>query len=400
MKKVLSFILLLSLAISIFGSSFAYAEGETVYTSGIYKYKFIADKQIEITEYNGSEAKLIIPSEIDGTTVVGIGKEAFADDEYLVEVTIPDTVIYLDEMAFYFCSEVKTFNLSNNLEKIGRGAFAYCYTVQSINFPESLKEIGNLAFYDCTGMVTYTIPASVTKIGDFAFNLNTNLASITVNENNSEYCSEKGALYNKDKTTLICYPPKKTDPEFDVPDSVKTIENSAFQYAKNLVTVRLFEVETIGVEAFYDCTSLANIQIPFTLKSIGEDAFVNCKIKKLSVPETLIYMGEHAFGFEYNEKEMVYLPLGTVELIGKSGTVGYWYAKKIGLRFEETGVCNKGDINADGKVDIIDVALLRASIIGIYDMNDTARVRADVSRDNKADIIDAVILRSFIVNYM
>ena len=57
-----------------------------------------------------------------------------------------------------------------------------------------------------------------------------------------------------------------------------------------------------------------------------------------------------------------------------------------------------GDINGDGNVDILDVALLRAHIVGNKTLTDDEVKIADVNGDNNADIIDVALIRNYIVN--
>ena len=59
----------------------------------------------------------------------------------------------------------------------------------------------------------------------------------------------------------------------------------------------------------------------------------------------------------------------------------------------------KGDVNADGKVSIIDVVLVRAHIVKTKQITEIEEInRADVNSDNKINIVDVVIIRSKIVN--
>ena len=60
-----------------------------------------------------------------------------------------------------------------------------------------------------------------------------------------------------------------------------------------------------------------------------------------------------------------------------------------------------GDVNLDGVVDVVDVALIRAHIVKSRDLSlidDKATTRADVNSDKNVDIIDVVIIRNIIVS--
>lgn len=400
MKRFISILLMMILVVTSFASTAFVAEAEeTLYVSGDYKYRFAVGTKIEIAEYKGKSEKLVIPQAIDGHTVIGIGKNAFAGNDKLLSLTIPNTVTYIDDFAFLYCSEMTSVKLPDNLEKIGKGAFSYCFSLTGINLPTTLKSIGDLAFTECSEIKTMYIPINCQEIGKGAFCLTASLTEFTVNNLNQYFVAIDGVLYNKNKTTLIAYPSKKADKSFDVPDSVKNIADYAFYGADLLESVNMFGVENIGAEAFSDCSLLAAVNLSLTLKTIGENAFVNCpKIRRIGIPDSVLSIGKHAIGYEYNERGKIYLPLGTIIIYGKEGYAGYLYAQETGLRFEKTGENDLGDINLDGKINIVDIVLLRAHIVNPNKaLNDEQLNRANLNRDEKVNILDVVLLRNQIV---
>lgn len=58
----------------------------------------------------------------------------------------------------------------------------------------------------------------------------------------------------------------------------------------------------------------------------------------------------------------------------------------------------KGDINSDGEVNIIDVVLARAHIVGNNILDESGIAKGDINDDGTLDIVDVVIMRSIIVN--
>ena len=128
-------------------------------------------------------------------------------------------------------------------------------TTVSYNDKEySVTSIGEEAFYSCVDLTSVTIPNSVSNIGQSAFGDRTGLTDIIVDIDNESYSSENGVLFNKDKTALIQYPHAKSGTEYVIPNSVATI----------------------GMGAFFDCTSLTSISIPNSVTSIGGWAFSLC----------------------------------------------------------------------------------------------------------------------------
>lgn len=98
-----------------------------------------SDKAGEVIIENGME--------IEGfdADVIAIASNAFANNETLTKIKIPDTV-----------------------ETIGGGAFEGCSALEEVAIPDSVKEIGDSAFKD-SAVKTVALPDSIEKIGQGAF---------------------------------------------------------------------------------------------------------------------------------------------------------------------------------------------------------------------------------------
>lgn len=88
-----------------------------------------------------------------------------------------------------------------------------------------------------------------------------------------------------------------------IPNTVRDIDAAAFGMCRKLVSVTFHEgLERIGVSAF-EGAPISKVVIPVTVKSIGNYAFFSLngslgestKLKTLSIPNTNIEVGEHAF---------------------------------------------------------------------------------------------------------
>ena len=210
-------------------------------SSGEWVYTVNADQTVTITGYQGSGGAVEIPEFIDGNAVTSIGDYAFIRCTRLESITIPDRVT-----------------------SIGVGAFYGCTKLTSITIPDRVTYIGTNAFYGCSG-----------------------LTSITVDSSNSSYCSESGVLFNKNKTTLICYPAGKTDSSYTIPDEVTSIGYTAFEECTGLTSIYIPDgVTSIGDYAFESCTGLESITIPDSVTSIGYAAFDYCSgLTSIYIPD-------------------------------------------------------------------------------------------------------------------
>ena len=142
--------------------------------------------------------------------------------------------------------------------------YAYEVTVDGIKY--ELNDDGTLTLKDATGFmgVLLEVPTTingctVTAIGDRAF----------------MYCNEGvfGLL--------------------TIPESVTTIGNYAFYGCEGLNNVVAKGVKSIGERAFIYC-GLGSIHIP-RIEIIGDYAFTNTRITKLTLPESLNHLGKGAF---------------------------------------------------------------------------------------------------------
>ncbi len=142
------------------------------------------------------------------SSVTSIGKYAFERCSALTIVTIPASVTELGAHAFYACTSLNkvSFEEGSKLETIPSYAFDACSNLRDINIPSSVTTIDEGAFYRCSALTSITIPASVTNIAQDAFNGCSSLTYVKVDSNNSNYSSESGLLFNKDKSTLIKCP--------------------------------------------------------------------------------------------------------------------------------------------------------------------------------------------------
>ena len=246
-------------------------------------------------------------------SVTSIGDSAFYNCTSLTNITIPNSVTSISRHAFCNCTSLKSVTIPNSVTSIGSSVFYNCTSLTSIEvsgnnknyssldgvlfnkdkselitypagktdseyaIPNSVTSIGYGAFYACTSLANITIPSSVTSIGDHAFYNCTSLTSIEVSDNNKNYSSLDGVLFNKDKSELITYPVGKTDSEYAIPNSVTSVDSYTFDKCISLTSVTIGNsVTSIGEYTFLGCTSLTSVTIPDSVTSIGRYAFDGC----------------------------------------------------------------------------------------------------------------------------
>ena len=226
------------------------------------KYGVLLDKeQTKIIQFPiGSErASYVMPD-----TVTTVESYAFEKTSNLKSITFSQNISTLKSYAFQK-SGIKSALFNDKLEIIG----AFCFNeamINKIDLGNSVKQIGDSAFSWCTSLVEIAIPSSTETIGSSAFYMCTNLNRFTVDSQNQNYSSDGfGAMFNKDKTTILFYPQASTEKEYSIPDTVTTI----------------------SAHAFFSNINLEKVTIPSSVKKIEQQAFANC----LSLID-VVYKGE------------------------------------------------------------------------------------------------------------
>ncbi len=238
---------------------------------------------------------------------------------YIKTVNIPDGLTTIGSCTFYNCANLTNITIPDSVTAIGVSAFSECTRLKSVSIPESLTTIGNQAFAFCTSLTSLTIPDNVTTIGTDAFHKCASLTNITVDSNNKNYSNDSyGALFNKEKTTLIQYPVGNTRKSYTIPDSVITIEDWAFVYCDNLSSVTISNgVKTIGDNAFYNSDSLTSVTIGNRVTTIGAWAFSNCtKLTNVTIGNSVTTIDSYAF-YDCTSLTSVTIP-DSVTTIGSS----------------------------------------------------------------------------------
>jgi len=273
-----------------------------------------------------------ILAEVAGCPVTSIGEKAFYGCDNLTNITIPEGVTNINDYAFDSCDKLTSVYLPQTLTSLGEGVFAYCGNLEelvvaegnddfvvvdgvlfnadmtrlivypagkagdayvipdtvtvldnysftwcdltSVHIPNSVVSIGSDAFWSCDGLTSIMIPESVTGIGERAFGACGNLTEIVVSEDNKDFVSVDGVLFNADGTRLIAYPAGKVNETYAVPATVTHIDSWGFFTCKKLTDVFVpYGVSYIGNQAFDYCTNLTSIIISNGVTEIGYSAF-------------------------------------------------------------------------------------------------------------------------------
>ena len=288
MKKLYSILFLTVLSTA----AFAY----TAEIDGIYYNFDNTNKTAVVTsgdnKYTGS---VVIPETVtfDGVTytVNIIGSRAFKGCWDMTSVTIPKTIVRLDDEAFYLCYGLKEVHITDlsawmnidywggNIERRLPTEYSHCLylngeLLKNVTIPEDITKISRYPFYSCDCIESLSIHSGVTKISASAFAHCSNLATINVDENNTVFDSRNGcnAIIETANNKIVLGGTATV-----IPNGITGIDRDAF-YGRSGLTSITFpnSVTWIGEYAFEDCIGLTTITLPNSINSIGQYAFLNC----------------------------------------------------------------------------------------------------------------------------
>ncbi len=199
-------------------------------TSGDWVYRNITQTTIEIIEYKGTDAKCVVPKELDKKTVVSLASGVVKNNAEITDITFPGTITSLPADSFMGCINLKTITLESG--KLQRFDVEFCQSLETVNLPETVKAIGK--FEHCS-----------------------KLQNININEKNATFKSVDGVVYSKDGKTLVKYPAGKLSSRFVIPQTVTAVADYAFAETEgNIKEIYIYStVVKMGDNAFAGCTS-------------------------------------------------------------------------------------------------------------------------------------------------
>lgn len=199
------------------------------------------------------EQSVVIPRYFGGSPVVGIAKDGFRESGVRAVAIFAQNAA-IGEGAFYGCSRLREVIFGDGVTKIGARAFWGC-RLNAAELPDSVTELGDYAFYSNADLKTLRIGSGLTRIGRSAFWGCGALETIEVAEDNPVYLGEGNCLISRGDGTLLLGSNRSV-----IPDLVTAIADNAFLGCAELERINIpASVKTIGNFAFRDCTRLADI---------------------------------------------------------------------------------------------------------------------------------------------
>ena len=221
-----------------------------------------------------------------------VGDWAFCKCENVSTVSLPNTLKTIGKYSFDDCKTLKSMVIPDNVISLEEAAFSGCSSLSSISLGDGLESLDRWAFSFCYCLTSITIPKSVKYIDTSAFDHNT-LENVSVNDNNPHYDSRDNcnAIIESSSNKLIFGINSST-----IPQSVNIIGKDAFEDCEISSIDIPNSVTTLEAAAFGGCKSLNSIVIPNSVTYIGNSAFQNCKsLTSITIPNSVTTLGQYCF---------------------------------------------------------------------------------------------------------
>ena len=295
----------------------------------------------------------------------------------ITSITIPDGVTHVDLGAFSGCTSLTKVTFPSTLHYIGYSAFNNCSALTSITIPSGCHIIDAYAFYNCINLSSVTLPSSLVSIGVKAFH-ETKMHTNFKESSNTTYSVNKCLLFGQQATKqqgnyletidfktipsgtvliagealeyltgspsmpstvkYIGAQPKlrylnasngiyyvgdcliratsDASATVNVKSGTRVIADRAFSAASNVTTISLpSSVKYVGVGSVMGKT----VNIPNSLISAGDSAFLSSKFSINALPTSLTYIGDAAF-----DGNNSYTVNGTINNISITSSITYW----------------------------------------------------------------------------
>lgn len=237
--------------------------------------------------------------------------------EDIETLIIDEGVTDIGANAFEGCENLKNLVLPSTLKSIRFCTFQYCYALKSVTIPSSVEQIADGAFLN-TGIEKLIYAGSeeqwdaVDKGAQFIgpqqpeiqFDVNAGSAGTTVQWS---FDNGSGTLKINGSGSIADYAEGEA-PWAELADTVKSVEidknidrigDNAFSGLKNLSSVAMSGVTSIGKNAFIGCDSLEEVVLPDNISEISKDAFSGDALTVYCKPGTKAETAVKASGIKY-----------------------------------------------------------------------------------------------------
>ncbi len=197
-----------------------------------------------------------------------------------IRIIVEDGVTSIGAYAFYYCDNISEVVLSDSVESIGESAFHYCEGLKKLTLGKNTNYFGTNAFAGC-----YEIESIYTSDLENWCKKQFETAGASPLQGSGVYGVDTTLYFNNIAYTDIV-----------IPESITEIPKYCFRRFTQMQSVELHEgITKIGDEAFEDC-KLEEITIPNSVIELGNNIFYNCSLlSDVNLPENITAITQGMF---------------------------------------------------------------------------------------------------------
>lgn len=221
------------------------------------------------------------------------GFNLYINNTLVTDVVIPEGIIQIKNSSFDRCISLTSITIPSSVTSIGAAAFISCTGVTSVILPESLTTIGSQAFENCSGLTEITcLAATVPSLEDRAFtSVN---ATIPVYVPCGSVANYQAATGWSNFTNIQCISQSVTTDTMEI--RTCTGQTLLFEVEDGNHTAKVIGyvgqcAGTLVVPAWFSVDG-----VRYTVTAVGPRAFENCRgLESVTLPVTITLVDDEAF---------------------------------------------------------------------------------------------------------
>lgn len=219
---------------------------------------FLTVTNVDVNSIINNRVK--VPSEHEGYKVRAIDDYAFANQEQLKSVILPDTIDFIGAHAFENCSSMTNFSYQEGVDVIGDYAFAGCVSLEKFTVYSSIDSVGVGCFAGCTSLVEVNYNCKGI-VPDYAFDGCTSLRSV---------------IFYESVQSVGAYAFNNCESFLNLAGRWSLSYVGPYAFYNSGLGHMLFYGETISAHSFENCKYMTSPEIENSVTEIEDYAFYGC----------------------------------------------------------------------------------------------------------------------------
>ncbi len=202
----------------------------------------------------------------------------------------PKSIIEIGKGAFAECKKLENVYFSNEafagtLKIIGEEAFKGCASLREFDVTSAISEIRDRAFEECAKLTTFRVDDSIGAGIDYGTNIFTGCVNL-----NSMSLPTLG-----DKTIGQIFSAEPFGGTKDCYEVVQGENGEKYYISSKLRSVNLTNAASVPDRAFLGCKKIVGCELSEGIKRIGDKAFSDVGITRISIPNSVVEFGQDVF---------------------------------------------------------------------------------------------------------